>query len=45
MHKKLVIEIPDDVVELELHHPSGEIEDVDVDQVDLDDGDAEEEVE
>jgi hypothetical protein len=45
MHKKLVVEVPDDVDEVELHHPSGEVEDVDVDQIDDDDDPEDEEVE
>ena len=36
MRKKLVVDVPDDVFEVELHHPSGVIEDVEVDGVDDD---------
>ena len=42
MRKKLVIDVPDDVFEVELHHPSGVIEDVEVDYSDDDDDDDDE---
>ena len=41
MRKKLVVDVPDDVFEVELHHPSGVVEDVEVDGVDDDDDDYE----
>lgn len=34
---KLRVDVPDDVFEVELHHPSGVIEDIEVDGVDDDD--------
>jgi hypothetical protein len=37
MRKKLVVDVPDDVFEVELRHPSGVIEDIEVDGVDDDD--------
>lgn len=43
MRKKLVVDVPDDVFEVELRHPSGVIEDVEVDGVDEDEEDDEDE--
>lgn len=41
MHKKLVVDVPDDVSEIELRHPSGEVEDIEVDHFQDDDDDEE----
>ena len=40
--KKLIVEVPDDVTDVELRHPSGDVDDIEVD-CDADDEDDDEE--
>ncbi len=38
--RKLVIDVPEDIHELEIRHPSGEVEDLEVARYDQDDDDS-----